>query len=180
MFKKWIILGCVAGSITGGVVAQEPVSIPPALKSARAAYRSESQDALAPVQKRYRTRLEALQKELTRKGDRKGAAAVKAELVSLSRGPAEVSSSVAGTWLVRYDGGITRTYTIQDDGTVLFGEDNRVGRIVREGDDWLLDFNDGKLERLTVKSAIRVEHFNPKELYLTGGKPERTGVAEKK
>ena len=42
------------------------------------------------------------------------------------------------------------------------------GRIIRRRGDYLLDFGDGKVERLSLQPAIVVEHFDPQTLYPNG------------
>ena len=70
-----------------------------------------------------------------------------------------------GTWSVTYTNGAKRTYTIERDGGVAFEEEQILGEFVG-GDYLLLEFDDGKLERLTpAGSRLLVEHFNPRNRF---------------
>lgn len=177
--RQLLIIGSAASILLGIVgLANEPAPEPPALKAARDHFRAESNAALAAVQKRYKERLQALKKDLSSQGDRKGAAAVKAELDRLDS-PANVAKLIKGTWVVRYDNGVKRTYNIYEDGTVLFVENEMAGRIFPNGDDWLLDFSDGKLERLSIRPALWVEHYTEKGNYTEGKEADVIGAGNK-
>jgi len=183
--------------LVGSVYAQDALKEPPALKAARTRFESESREAQETVQRNYRTRLEELQQDLKKKGDKDGVQAVKAELTRLraskkegrgakgepgrsrGRGP-DLLDWVQGIWTVRYEGGGHRTYVINGDGSVDFLEEKKTGRIFREGNQLWLDFGDDKAERLDVKTVIKVDHFSPKAVYAAGGKPTLTGTAERK
>jgi len=158
--------------------ADEPPKEHPEIASIKKLYLTD----LEPIQKRYRSRLEAAQKELTRKGDLPGALAVKAELEQLGlpdKKAATPPTSLKGIWAVKYSNGNVRTYTIREDGTVYFAETNAIGKLSQKGDDLLVDFSDGKLERLVLKQVLSVEHFNPKTLYATGAKASETAIGDK-
>lgn len=93
----------------------------------------------------------------------------------------------AGTWTVRYKYGerqIVRVYTIDPEGMVFFHEEDRRAKLSTRDGHVLLDFKDGKLERLQmIDSALWVEHFNPATSYpdaapLIGIAKRREGAAE--
>jgi hypothetical protein len=172
----------VAGSIVMG--AAGPVAEHPELVSIKKQYQAD----MEPVRKRYRTRLESLQKELTRKGDLDGALAVKGELEAFSGGektsvekpPAKTPAVLKGTWTVLYSpSGNTRKYVISEDGKVELVGEKLTGKITKNGDDFLLDLNDGKLERLAVKEVLFIEHYYDKARYTMGERPEQTATGDK-
>lgn len=144
--------------------------------------KKQFQADMEPVRKKFRTRLESLQKELTRKGDLEGALAVKAELenIGAAEKPSTKPVSFKGTWEVTYTpSGNVRTYSIRDDGRVEMVGEKLFGQIVKNGDDYLLDFNDGKLERLAIKEVLFIDHFDPKAGYATGAKARQTATGDK-
>lgn len=148
-----------------------------------ASLKKQFQADLEPIRKKFRNRLENLQKELTRKGDLEGALAVKAELESIgaSEKPAPKNPvTLKGNWTVTYSpSGNVRKYSIRDDGRVEMVGEKLFGQMTKNGDDWLLDFNDGKLERLAIKEVLFIEHFDPKNGYATGDKPRQTATGDK-
>jgi hypothetical protein len=84
----------------------------------------------------------------------------------------------SGVWAITYTPNrATRTYTVKEDGSVLFVEAGTKGRLTRKGADLLLDFGDGKLERVTLARDGRlfVEHFNPKAAFPDGF-PDQIGI----
>ena len=124
--------------------------------------------------------METLKEKLTKKGDLQGALAVKAELDQANvTKPKANANSVEGTWSIKYDNGSQRTYVVLTDGTVQRLDDQKVTTIRKEGNDSLLDFNDGKLERITVKQTLMIEHYNPASLYAAGAKGSNTGIGER-
>lgn len=145
--------------------------------------KKQFQADMEPVRKKYRTRLESLQKELTRKGDLDGALAVKTELESIGAPEKPASKnpvSLKGYWTVTYTpSGNVRKYSIREDGRVEMVGEKLFGQITKNGDDWLLDFNDGKLERLAIKDVLFIEHFDPKTAYAAGDKPRQTATGDK-
>ena len=150
--------------------------------------KKQYQADMEPARKRYRARLETLQKDLTRKGDLEGALAVKAELDAFGGGE-KVSNETPlvktpaffkGTWTVLYSpSGNTRKYVISEDGRVELVGEKLIGKITKNGDDFLLDLNDGKLERLAVKEVLFVEHYYDKARYAMGERPEQTATGDK-
>ncbi|HEY4262052.1 MAG TPA: hypothetical protein VGM98_17920, partial [Schlesneria sp.] len=124
-----------------------------------AAVKKQYMAELEPINKRYRSRLEALKEKLTRKGDLSGALVVKAELdLAIAANPTQPANALEGTWTIKYDNGYTSVYTFRPDGTVLHHNQQKVGTLKKDGSDILINFNDGKLERITVKQNLVVEH----------------------
>lgn len=172
----------VAGSIVMG--AAGPAAENPELANIKKQYQAD----MEPVRKRYRARLESLQKELTRKGDLEGALAVKGELeafggsekTGVEKPPMKILASLKGTWTVLYSpSGNTRKYAISEDGKVELVGEKLTGKITKNGDDFLLDLNDGKLERLAVKEVLFIEHYYDKARYAMGERPEQTATGDK-
>jgi len=82
-----------------------------------------------------------------------------------------------GSWKLTYGGGAIRNYQFDGRGNVFFVELQQTGRLARRGDDLLLDFGDGKLERLRiVDGAVLVDHYDPASRYPDS--PTLTGRAE--
>lgn len=167
----------VVGSIVMGAVG--PTAEHPEIANLKKQFQAD----MEPVRKKFRTRLETLQKELTRKGDLDGALAVKTELESFGaqEKPAPKNPvTLKGNWTVTYSpSGNVRKYSIRDDGRVEMVGEKLFGQIAKNGDDWLLDFNDGKLERLAIKEVLFIDHFDPKTGYATGDKPQQTATGDK-
>lgn len=88
-------------------------------------------------------------------------------------------SDFAGTWAIKYGDGAVRVYTLDSDGLAVFPEENRQGRVFTKYGKVLLDFGDGKLERLElVDSKLQVEHFDPATAYPDDA-PRLFGVGER-
>jgi WD40 repeat protein len=80
-------------------------------------------------------------------------------------------------WLVTYNNGGKRTYIFVRD-EVLFVEENRRTRLMTMGKDTLLDFADGKLEKVKrVGDELQIEHFDPAGSYP--GKPKLLAIGLK-
>ena len=80
--------------------------------------------------------------------------------------PSKSFGPFAGTWIIKYAGGPIRHYTFDAVGHVLFAEEKRRGKMYRSGDEILLDFQDGKLERVKLSdNEIQIDHFSPKSSY---------------
>ena len=74
-------------------------------------------------------------------------------------------SDLAGTWRVTYTNNAVRTYEVGSDDTVRFLEENRHARVQR-GEEVLLRFADGKIERWTLAGRrLFVEHWDPASKY---------------
>ena len=139
---------------------------------ARGKYESDLAAAVEPIQKRYKDRLESLQRELTKKGDLDGALAAKSALEQLA-GEAAVSEwqRFAGKWTVQNDNGATHTYEISKDGAVHYIEEGTKLRLEARSGDVVLDFGGGKIERLTT--ALTTEMF--RDGAYPAGKPQNRG-----
>jgi hypothetical protein len=143
---------------------------------AREKFEKQVEAAVAPVRGRYVSELKSLKTKLMRENDLQGVAAVEAELTRLDEIERLWERHVLeGFWQVEYSNGTTRTYQIANTGAVRFIEEDRAGRIYLYGNDHLLEFGDGKVERLTLQPTIKLEHFNPKSRYPLGS-PTETGV----
>jgi hypothetical protein len=89
-----------------------------------------------------------------------------------------------GRWLVPFANRTLREYTIDNKGNVEYVRESMVDatgkvinprevklstKVIKKGNDYLLDFEDGTLERLSMKNGnLVVEHFDPKTLYPKG------------
>lgn len=172
-----LVFSVIASALA--IAAMEPSDEHPELAKIKKLYQSE----MEPIQKKLRARLEAAQRDLTRKGDLSGALAVKTELEHLAASDKAASRKnqppLFGTWTITYGNGVIRNYIIEDDGTVKWVEDKKSGQIVKRGEDILIDFNDGNLERIAIKEVLYVEHFSPKAKYESGAKMSVFGAGLK-
>jgi hypothetical protein len=151
----------------------------PQLIAERQRYEKEVEAAVKPAQRRYATRLKFVQKTMLKKGDKLGAAAVGAEMERLGAGAAQLKTyPIEGIWKVYYTNGATRSYQLTADGRVVFLGSKSRGRFTRSGNDVLVDFNDGKLERFHWRTTLIVEHYDPKSRY-PNGQPSAVGFATK-
>ncbi|MCI0359640.1 MAG: hypothetical protein L0211_14280 [Planctomycetaceae bacterium] len=88
-------------------------------------------------------------------------------------------ASLAGSWKIAYANGAVRRYTIEEEGSVVFVEEQRRGTLAKRDRDVVLDFGDGKLERLgLVNETLLIEHFNPATSYPAGEPLRARGVKE--
>lgn len=148
----------------------------PAVLAAREKFEAQLAAAVAPVRSRYVSELKGLKTRLTRDRDLKGVESVEAELAMLEEVDRLWERHVLqGLWEVKYSNGSVRTYRISNTGEVQFMEERRSGRIFRSGGDYLLELNDGKIERLALQPTIKLEHFDPKTTYPLGA-PRSTGT----
>lgn len=129
--------------------------------------------ATCPIRDRYVSRLETLKRSLGSRGDARGAATVQDEvdrMRGMSGGPGAFNK-FAGTWKLAYSNGQTRRYAITPDGAVtgtnFDGKSSLpVGKLVVKGNDVLLDFSGGVMERLKIADKnLMIEHFSPRSLY---------------
>lgn len=159
------IVGLVAGYFAAGDSPPEHAAV----GRARENFEKQVEAAVAPVRGRYIADLKSLKKNLRAKNDLQGVAAVNAELARMTEVKRLWERHVLqGLWQVDYTNGSVRTYQIANTGAVRFIELGLTGRIYRVGDDFLLDFGEGKIERLVLQPTIRIEHFNPKSTYPLG------------
>ena len=108
---------------------------------------------------------------------------MKAELSWLDSQAALFPSALAvsGEWSVRYSNGALRTYSVLADGTVVWmdGSTKRAGKLVPDGGSFVLEFGDGKVERLAVKPALIIDHFSTKALFQSGSAADFSALGEK-
>ena len=80
-----------------------------------------------------------------------------------------------GVWHVTYSNNYIRNYKVDREDRVLFVEESRQA-ILQRGNDVLLKFNDGKIERWRLHgNHLLVEHWNPASGYPKQ-QPTETGV----
>lgn len=157
---------CLAvGYFAAGDASEEHTAV----VRAREKFEKEVESVVAPVRGRYLADLKSLKTNLKRNNDVQGVAAVDAEIERVT----EIERLwerhfLQGLWQVDYSNTAVRTYRITNTGAVRFIEAGLTGRIRRLGDDYVLDFGDGKIERLTFQPTIKVDHFNPRSLYPLG------------
>jgi hypothetical protein len=171
-----LALGVVAVLSYGlGAAAPEDESHP-VVRGAREKFEQQVAAAVAPVRGRYLSELKTLKTKLTRENDLKGVESVDAELARLDEVERLWERHVLqGLWEVKYSNGNTRTYRISNTGSVQFVEGGLTGRIYSTRGDHVLEFGDGKIERLTLQPTLKIEHFNPKATYPLGA-PNTTGT----
>jgi hypothetical protein len=151
---------------------------PDELIQTRTAYRRDIEFASRPIRERYLSKLDSLKRSLGTKGDARAAAAVQDEIdrVMASAMDPRAVARFAGVWFLEYKPVGTRRYVIMPDGRVTHEENNgapvsppRETKIVMNGQDFLIDFGDGAVERLSMRGNRLVsELFSPKTLYPKG------------
>jgi hypothetical protein len=161
--------------------------IPVVLKKLRAAYRAsltkigtEKDKRLEPLTEAYGKSLASLVSALTRSGRIDEATVVEQKRLAIQ--DIQEMKRFEGVWDISYSIGTSRRYRINAIGNVVWMTSNTVSstaRLTKKGDDYMLDFNDGKLERFSLRGGkLLVEHFDPSSRYLKGG-PNTTGSGEK-
>ncbi|MFO1092160.1 MAG: hypothetical protein U0992_02455 [Planctomycetaceae bacterium] len=147
-----------------------------AVLSARMKFEKRVAAAVAPVRADYVSELKSLRTTLTRQSDLDGVAAVDAELQRLQKQRRLWDRhTLEGLWEVKYSNGATRTYIISNTGEAQFVEEQKVGQISLDGNDYLLEFSDDNIERIALQPMLKVEHFHPKSTYPLGT-PHATGT----
>jgi hypothetical protein len=91
-----------------------------------------------------------------------------------------VDTRLVGKWVVQYEQGGTRTfirtYEFKKDGTVLFVDESKNVTLARRGDAYLMDFSDGRLDRLKlIGPNLFVEHYYSKTSFESGQRPDSVG-----
>jgi hypothetical protein len=142
----------------------------------------ERDSRMKPLWEAHDRALAALVQSLTKAGRIEDAAFVGARRAALLS-DAVGTEQFKGTWDVRYTrvSGIRR-YRINGTGKLDLLSGERVQttvQITKKGGDYMIDFNEGKLERLSMKDGkLIVEHYNPASLYPTQ-KPSHLGAGTK-
>ncbi len=92
---------------------------------------------------------------------------------------AAMQSQLVGKWDIQHwPNRGKRTYIITPSGAVHFIEENRNTVLVRRENDILLDFGDGKLERLNPSNdRLFIEHFSPKSDFPD--RPNQIGIGRR-
>jgi hypothetical protein len=86
-----------------------------------------------------------------------------------------LDSRLLGQWTMTYTNGAVRHYEFRGDGSVLFTEERLTARLVKDGEYYLVDFGDGKLDRLKLGGTLQVEHYNPRTALAARQAPTETG-----
>jgi hypothetical protein len=167
---------------------QNDAEIPGGVKALRASYNvslsllvSERNKRFQPITSAYSKSLAVLVTSLTKAGRIEDA-----KLVEERRAAIEVKAECRkfeGTWDVLYRSvGTSRRYRFNSVGKVEWLEGGRVKAatdVFKKGSDLMLDWNDGKFERVSSKGdKLIVEHFNPGTRYPKAG-PNTVGTGEK-
>jgi len=89
------------------------------------------------------------------------------------------TSPTNGIWLITYSSGVLRTYLIYEERKVRFPSVGLAqGDLVEKDGHFLLEFGDGKLERLRFQgNTLHLEHFDPANRYP--GSPTLTGTGKR-
>lgn len=156
--------------------ADETTSPQDELTVSRERFEEQVNTAVDAIRAKHLTQLEGLQRAMTRRGEFAAAIEIKAEIEWLKASASPFKSNpLEGNWEIRYANRSTRTYRIYPSGRVDF--DGRSGQLEMKGDDTLLDFGDGKLERLSYR--LVVEHYSPASRYPAQA-PSTNGTGKRK
>lgn len=160
----------------------------PVVKGLRAGYytalaqiNAERDRKLQPISSAYSRTLVGLVGTLTKAGRIEDAKLVDQRRIEIE-GSAELAR-YEGTWDVVYRSvGTARRYRFNATGKVEWMEREQVKsttQIFRKGNDLMLDWKDGKFERVSIKGGkLIIEHFNPGTRYPKEG-PNTVGTGEK-
>jgi hypothetical protein len=141
------------------------------LARARETFEKEIAFSTRPIRDRYLSRLEAMKRSLGSRGDARAAAAVQDELDRVRASiPDPAMVKYAGNWKITFTNGETRRYIVTADGAVSYTEQSgkrltppRTGKLVIDGAEALLDFQDGAIHRIKMAGkTLVVELFNAK------------------
>lgn len=108
------------------------------------------------------------------------AVAVASKMNSDSRPVAEAEAAkFAGNWLARWKNGFVHHYQIGNDGGVYEWEINQGSQLYKHGNDVLLDYNEDKLERFSIRDQqLHVEQWFPRGDYFAGKPPSDVAIGE--
>lgn len=82
-----------------------------------------------------------------------------------------------GVWLIKYSNAACRVYLIDHKGAVAFPSENLKGQLATKKNEVLLDFADGRIERINLADGkLVVEHFAPASNYPTKKPDTATGT----
>jgi hypothetical protein len=80
--------------------------------------------------------------------------------------PPRPELGLVGKWTMTYESGGVRHYVFDGKGFASFIEERRIGRLHMKGNDVVLEFDDGKLERLRLMDGmLLVDHYDPASRY---------------
>lgn len=150
----------VVGSLAPGAAcpgAEETAE----LKRARTEYEKDMEASARPIRERYVRTLTDIKKALAKKGDVDAVALIDQEISLVVAGG---FPAFAGDWMITYENRAVRHYSISAQGDVAWTDYSpaKKGKLVVDRGRYILDFADGKIERLTpTGSAFSVEHFDP-------------------
>lgn len=158
---------------------------PSELVQARSTYEKELEFATRPLRERYLARLETLKRSLGGRGDVRAALTVQDEIDRVSAAAQQPGfGKFAGSWMIQYENGGTRRYTIKADGTVIWVETDgkpqgeTPGKMRQEGSDTVVEMQ-FSLERISLSGErLIVEHFAPKSDYPRKVTQRGTGVRQ--
>jgi hypothetical protein len=86
--------------------------------------------------------------------------------VVADKGPSAPWRPLAGIWRVAYSNGVDRQYEIDALGNVSLDRGSQRGSLELRGNDVVLDFGDGKLERWVLTTGgLVVEHYDDARIY---------------
>lgn len=150
-----VIVSLASGAACPG--AEEPAE----LKRARTEYEKEMEKAARPIRERYVRTLTDIKKALAKKGDVDAVTLIDQEISLVVAGG---FPAFAGDWAITYDNGAVRHYSISAQGEVAWTDYSpaKKSMLIVDRGGYVLDFADGKIERLTpTGSSFSVEHFDP-------------------
>jgi hypothetical protein len=160
--------------------------MPPALKKLRSTYHAslaklvaDKEKKLQPLLDAYSKSLAALVSGLTRSGRIEDARIVEEKRLAMQIDPN--IKRFEGAWDITYSNRAVRHYRIDGSGRVEWTEKRVTSntQITKKGSDYLIDFNNGQIERITTRgSKLMVEHYKPPDQYPKGT-PFLTGTGEK-
>jgi hypothetical protein len=148
---------------------------PEELATARTRYRQDADVALRPARERYLNSLEQLKKSAELLRDKKASASIEEEIQRMKQ--ASLLWQLAGIWTVTYSNKVIRTYVILPDSTAIWTSENgnalnKKTKLVADGSAFLIEWDDGKIERVSLNGdRMRIEHYNPKSKLAEGARP---------
>jgi len=160
---------------------------PQELSDVRQAYGKNVESVVHPIREKYLAKLEALKRLLGAKGDLRGAVAVEKEIENIKASASDVigPEKFSGTWKIHYNNGVVRRYAINENGGVIFDEEDgrsfppRKGKIMLRQSKYYIEFQSGEVEMLDLKGdVLSTGLFNGKDT-LASGIPQFKGIGAK-